>query len=451
MAEQKLTRRNFISTAAGSSFSYLLMPGLGTLLHGARALAKCETEPTGMQDAPAFIGVDLRGGASIAGNNVMVYDDGMQLLKDYAGLGLPSSLNPYNNESLIDTSLGLPMHANSGILRGIKMVADDTVLANVNGCVICTMTADDTSGNEIVAAPGVFAVGSKGLLVPLVGEVYSKTPFAVNAKPVSSDGVKSMLSPSSIWDKRAEKVLALINKLSTAQLEKFKQMGLSEQVKAMIECGYLKAGDIISGKDKESVRLDYTKDANVKLDTNAHDEAANVCYMVMQGLAGAGSLVLGGYDYHDSTATRGERMDEQAGRAIGTLLKVAAGLQRKLMIHVHTDGGVDAGSTTQNVGGVDKYIWTGDSGSRSAAFVLVYDPAGRPSLDFQQMGSYNATGSVNPSPTRHAKISRNERAQATAVVANWLAWQGKVKDLEKFMPADSLERSEIPDYLFMKK
>ena len=451
MAEKKLTRRNFISTTAGSSFSYLLMPGLGTLLHSARALAKCETEPTGMQDAPAFIGVDLRGGASIAGNNVIVYDDGMQLLKDYKGLGLPAALNPYNNASLIDTSLGLPMHANSGMLRGIKMVAGEEVLANVNGCVICTITADDTSGNEIVAVPGVFAVGAKGLLVPMVGGIYSQTPFAVDAKPVSSAGVKAMLSPSSIWNDRAEKVLKLINKLSTAQLEKFKQMGLSEQVKTMIECGYLKAGDIISGKDKDSYKMDYKMDQKVKLNTDASAGAADTSYMVMTGLAGAGSLVLGGYDYHDSTATRGETMDEQAGRSIGTLLAVAAGLQRKLMIHVHTDGGVDAGNTTQNVNGVDKYIWTGDSGTRSAAFVLVYDPAGRPSLAFQQMGAYNVTGSVNPNPTQHAKISRNARAQATAVVANWLAWQGKEKDLESFMPADSLERSEIPDYLFIKK
>ena len=379
--------------------------------------------------SPAFIGVDLRGGASIAGNNVMVYDDGMQLLSNYEGLGLPSALNPYNNASLIDTSLGLPMHANSGMLRGIKMVAGEEVLAKVNGCVICTITADDTSGNELVAVPGVFAVGAKGLLVPMVGGIYSQTPFAGDAKPVSSSGVKAMLSPSSIWDDRAEKVLKLIDKLSTAQLEKFKQMGLSEQVKTMIECGYLKAGDIISGKDKDSYKMEFkSNQQNTELDTNA----ANTCYMVMQGLAGAGSLVLGGYDYHDSTATRGDAADEQAGRVIGTLLAVAAELQRKLMIHVHTDGGVDAGNTTQNVSGVDKYIWTGDSGTRSAAFVLVYDPAGRPALDFQQMGAYNVTASVNPNPTQHAKISRNARAQATAVVANWLAWQRQRKGFGKF-------------------
>ena len=287
--------------------------------------------------------------------------------------------------------------------------------------------------------------------MPMVGGIYSQTPFAVDAKPVNAASVKAMLSPSNIWDDRAEKVLALINKLSTIQLEKFKQMGLPQQVKAMIECGYLKAGDIISGQDKESYKTDYNHDQKVKLNTNADTGAADTCYMVMQGLAGAGSMVLDGYDYHNNTAASGENMDERAGRAIGTLLAVAAGLQRKLMIHVHTDGGVDAGSATQFVNGVEKYVWTGDSGSRSAAFVLVYDPTGRPVLDFQQMGSYNATGSVNPRPTRHAKISLNARAQSAAVVANWLAWQGKEKDLENFMPADSLERSEIPDYLFMKK
>ena len=67
---------------------------------------------------------------------------------------------------------------------------------------------------------------------------------------------------------------------------------------------------------------------------------------------------------------------------IGMILRMAANLQRKVMIHVYTDGGVDPTGSTQNVGGVEKFVWSGDSEVRSAAFVLVYDPNGRPKMNF---------------------------------------------------------------------
>ena len=112
--------------------------------------------------------------------------------------------------------------------------------------------------------------------------------------------------------------------------------------------------------------------------------------MILKGYAGAGTITMGGYDYHDSSATTGEQRDQAAGEVIGMLLAMAAALKRKVMIHVYTDGGVYGGSSTNEVNGVDKYVWQGDSEARSAAFVLVYDPQNRPDLVFKQMGAYKS-------------------------------------------------------------
>ena len=82
---------------------------------------------------------------------------------------------------------------------------------------------------------------------------------------------------------------------------------------------------------------------------------------------------------------------------------MAAALKRKLMLHIYIDGGVYAGSNTEGVNGVDKYVWQGDSEARSAAFVLVYDPQGRPDLLFKQMGAYKSAdgGTVDLAPGHH--------------------------------------------------
>ena len=160
------------------------------------------------------------------------------------------------------------------------------------------------------------------------------------------------------------------------------------------------------------------------------------------GYAGAGTIAMGGYDYHDGTATTGEARDEVAGRVIGTVLAMAAALGRKLMLHVYTDGGIDANvnvpaEKVRQDSDVEKYVWRGDSETRAAAFVLVYDPSGRPELAFTQMGAYRAAdgGTIDLSPERHNKISENPAAHATAVLANWLAWQGRKESCIKLCRA----------------
>ena len=483
--KKNLSRRDFLSTAGAVQISAsVCLPSLTTLLFDGRALAAAGCKKAKVvSDAPAFIAIDLQGGASIAGNNVMVYDRGGELLSDYRGLGLPTALDPRLND-MVNSDAGLAMHAESPMLRGIRAVATEEVLAKVSGCVICTQSADDTASNRLATAPGIFMAGGGGLVTPLVGNRpsfpggsggNSATPFPSGVTPAFIKDIESatqLISPGEFWTQAPQKmagVLALMKDLSEAQLQKFSHLSLPEQAREMIKCGYLDAQDLLTANDGESSAVTATD-----LDPRRHpklsalnddgvlsrqfEDAIEVAYLSLMGYAGAGTIAMGGYDYHDGTATTGEARDEMAGRVIGTVLAMAAALGRKLMLHVYTDGGIDANTNmpaekVREDSDVEKYIWRGDSETRAAAFVLVYDPSGRPELSFTQMGAYRAAdgGTIDLNPERHSKISENPAAHATAVLANWLAWQGREGELHKIVQGSSIRAEELDDYLFIRK
>ena len=306
MSDKKLTRRNFLHDSTSGVLGYLCLPSLATLLHSKLAFgASTKCPATDSSNMPAFIAVDLDGGASIAGNNVIVYDEGGNLLDNYQGLGLPNSVNPKTVETgMIDTSIGLPMHKHSAMLKGIKDVAAADVLAKTNGVVICTRTADDTNKNELATAPGVFAAGSGGLYMPLLGSEEgnsggkSISPFHSGVMPVkisSIDSAKQIITHGNVWQNhpaKMQKVLAAINNMSSSQLEKFAQLGLSEQEKTMINCGYLNANELLSVPD--TVSFDPNQDSqlrsNISKMMNAGEIAVAISYLVLKGYAGSGTV-----------------------------------------------------------------------------------------------------------------------------------------------------------------
>ena len=480
MATNKFTRRDFLHDSIERACGYLCMPSLATLLMNSRALAadKLVCPDASASDAPAFIALDLKGGASIAGNNVIVYKEGGTLLTNYEGLGLPNEIKPTESDR-IDTSLGLPMHSNSALLKGIKdVVTQQEIWDKTTGVVICTKAADDTSSNELASAPGVFLAGSSGMITPLVGSDggssggsggNSITPFVHSTVPVKITNIASasqIITLGNVWGQqpqRMQKVLAAINKMSYAQLDKFAKLGMPQQSAEMIKCGYAKAKELLTpGQiDLNPRNDDLIGQAAVDslLSKSIEEAAVEIAYLVLKGYAGSGTISLPGYDYHDGSATTSDKKDYEAGKTIGMMLQMAANLKRKLMIHVYTDGGVDPISSTQTTphgGGVAKFKWSGDSEVRSAAFVLVYDPNGRPKLNFsaserQQLGAYqdDDKGTINLTPAKHAKISSSPRAQAQIVVANWLAWQGQEQKIFTAMPGAPVNSSELDEYLFM--
>ena len=480
----KQSRREFLATTLAPGIGYACLPSLATVIGNANAIANgCASESAGTQ-LPAFIAIDLDGGASIAGNNVIVYKgDGTELLNSYEGLGLPNTLHP-RNSGKINEELGLKMHADSRMLAGIKAVAPEA-LVNVNGCVICTQTADDTSTNQLATAPGIFAAGGAGSIVPLVGMQggragssggASANAFTTSVAPTLITGPASagrIVSPGSYWSRgnraRLERVLRKIQNMSNSQLQRFARLNVDQQAVAMANCGYQDAVRLMSAEGGGAEIFDPFRNefSGRERTLSGQDPAvAAIGYLVLNGFAGSGTITLDGYDYHDRTIATGERQDERAGQAIGTLLEMARVLKRKLMIHVYTDGGVGTGSESLATPGaegdnVEKFVWSTDTETHSAAFVLLYDPDGKPEMPTQQLGAYRDAGGrdavVDLTPARHGKIANSAHGQASVVVGNWLAWQDS-DYATKFTAVNTKLRSgavinnqELDDYLFVPK
>ena len=465
MANKKqFTRRDFIQAWGGATCGSIYLPSLASVLYssvvhgGPQPVsqgAPTNCPATNEQLPPAFIALDLAGGAGIPGNNVMVYKDGGEdLLKDYSQLVHVSPKEKINND------LGLDFHEDSGMLQGIKETLGASIRAKVNGCVICTKSSDDTKDNPLATAPGIFLATTraktalvqrgKGTIVPLIGNkegVFgdsggnSRTGFVSGVAPTlikdADSAMALFLKKDSIWndEKIRNKALKTIEKLSISQLKRFSQLSLPEQARAMLEEGYKNAGKLLS-LDPRCVGYN-----------NVKDPVEQIAYMILKGFAGSGTITIDGYDYHDGTAQKGYEKDKEAGRAIGTILNMANTLNRKLMLHVYTDGGVSPGGGVETVGDAVRLRWSGDSEVHSADFVLVFDPAGRVDLNFKQMGGFkNENSSIDLSPARHGRIADSPENEAHVVVANWLAWAGESPGL---MADNPIRGSELDDYLFI--
>jgi hypothetical protein len=99
--------------------------------------------------------------------------------------------------------------------------------------------------------------------------------------------------------------------------------------------------------------------------------------MVVNGLAGAGTVTMGGYDYHGQGRNTGETRNFRAGRCIGACLEYAARMGKPLMIYVFSDGSLSAnGVVNMTAEGRGKFDWASDNQSTASPFVLVYNPTG---------------------------------------------------------------------------
>ncbi len=103
--------------------------------------------------------------------------------------------------------------------------------------------------------------------------------------------------------------------------------------------------------------------------------------MVINGYAGAGTITMGGYDYHGRRRATGELRDIRAGRCMGACLEYAARRGVPLMLYVFSDGSLSANGVVDNsADGRGKFDWTSDNQQTACSFFLVYNPGGRAQL-----------------------------------------------------------------------
>jgi hypothetical protein len=490
------TRREFVAQGFMTGAATVVGPSLLGLLADPRvARAALDTD---MQAAVTACGItvgagkipficfDLAGGGNTAGSNVLVGGPKGQLdflsVAGYNKLGLPGTMvpSPSTSGSHIDSTFGLRFHTDSAHLRGMKTRTGTKAMANTMGTMIPALSQNDTNVNPHNPMYGVWQYGARGGLLDLIGSVSSLSGG-------NSMAPMSMMIPSAapvkISSSTDSKGLVNTGQLSTLLPNASDVTNVMESIKRISDAKYAQV-QAYPGSDAASVALDtaakniqacsYTKSAyivdkynspsavNPDLDPNIvgsggifstaeyqassdFQKTAAVMKLVIDGNAAAGTIEMGGFDYHVGDRMTGEARDFNVGTCIGACLEYAARVGKPVMIYVFSDGSLASNGMIDNsVGGRGKGVWTADNQNTAATYFLVFDPKGKPvpaqkdpemSL---QIGNFNSDGSLN---TSGSPAGNNVFNLAQMVVLNYMALHGAQAGFPTLYPAPNLNNT----------
>jgi hypothetical protein len=439
-----------------------------------------------------FITIDLAGGANLMGSEALAGLSGGYTnfisSAGYSKLGVPGNMLP-TSSAFVSTALGLAFHSDSAILRGVQSKAIAATQAGVNGVVIPAMSQNDT-GNDTLNAMYLIAAAAAGTgatptpygsLLTLCG-TQSTVSGGNSAAPAAF--INPTLQPTKIAS--ATDDTGLVSTSATA-VSQDTIAALQSQVRisggnvAMTGTNPFGTSDLgsttlVPGNPaadaalKDQVRCAYVKTAytadafgsptslNPLLDTNIvaasgaifttseyngnsdYQKAGAVMKLVLNGYAGAGTIVLGGYDYHDSTRATGETQNFHAGVIVGAILDYARRVGSPVMIHIISDGSLTStGVADTSTAGRNKLGWQGDSQQVAASIMLAYSPKGPPALTngvaSQQIGFLNTDGTVNATSSPAANANN---LLCEVVALNWMALNGTAANFQAVFPTQGL-------------
>ncbi|MGE0370318.1 MAG: hypothetical protein AB7Q01_00360 [Gammaproteobacteria bacterium] len=497
--KRPMTRRDFIAQGFRAGLGVALGGSIFSLFANPRATyaalssdletlkASCGIATQGAGKIP-FICFDLAGGANIAGSNVLVGKQNGQLdfltTQGYSKLGIPGDMTPplvnpgTGTNDFINSDMGLAFHTDSAFLRGILEKAG-TRVANINGAVIPALSDNDTGNNPHNPMYGINKAGADGSLVTLIGSQSSDSggnsmapamlidptvrPTKVDRTSdvtglVDTGDLTSILSQSD-----AVAVMESIERISEMKLAKVDtQLTTDITIKDLVTCGYVKTADL-ADRFGNPASLNPELDADIVGPTGIFSQAefnsdgefrktAAVMKMVINGYAGAGTITMGGFDYHTGDRSTGELRDLRAGRCMGACLEYAARVGVPLMMYVFSDGSVASNGTLDNsVDGRGKGVWTGDNSSTAASFFLVYNPAGRATLiggtadeqaRHQQIGYFRPDASVE---SASSPAANNVNLLVNTVILNYMALHDEQGTFTSLFPNHGLGSSASID------
>ncbi len=470
------TRREFLGQGFMAGSAYVVAPSLLSLLgvNRANAQASCALTGAGAGKIP-FIGIDLAGGANIAGSNVMIGgpggQDDMLAEEGYTKLGLPLDQSPLNSQiTALDRSLNLAFHFDSALLRGILTKAAPATLAKVEGVIVSARSANDTANNPLNPVYGIYRAGADGGLLSLIGtqnsdsggnSIMPMSMFDPAVRPTKIDrpsDVRGLVDTGRLSELLgaggAGNVASAIQDISALKVEQIQE---DQAVKDLVNCAYQQSSDLIT-LFGDPAALDPEQDALIVNPNQANDttriftqaelgqsefrKTASVMKLVLEGHAGAGTIEFGGYDYHDGTRTSGEAKDFRAGQAIGAIIEYAERnpLVGDVMIYLYSDGSVFSDGQTDN-GANGKFVWRGDNAGSGVAVMLVYRKSAKPDLrapfaTTRQIGHYRMNGDVETSVN---SVANNPEALTQAVILNYMALHGQEGQFTTLFPGSAIQ------------
>ncbi|HEU5468853.1 MAG TPA: hypothetical protein VFU77_06060, partial [Steroidobacteraceae bacterium] len=385
--------------------------------------------------------------------------------------------------NFVNTAFGLAFHTDSAFLRGMLEMTTATTRAGVNGCVIAARSENDTGNNPHNPMYGIFQAGADGELLTLVGSessesggnsmapAYLLNPSARPTKVDRTSDVTGLVDTGKLVglldQDDAVRVMESIQRLSDDKLARVDTgTGVSRDalIKDLVRCNYVKAA-VLADRFGSPAELNTELDPDIvgpagiftQAEFDNDDEfrkTAAVMKMVINGYAGAGTITMGGYDYHGQGRATGELRDLRAGRCMGACLEYAARRGVPLMLYVFSDGSLSAdGVVDGSVDGRGKFDWESDNQQTAASFFLVYNPGGRPQLytgdgrtpeQHQQLGWFRNDGSVETAGTPAAN---NVNLLVEAVILNYMALHGEQGNFGTFFPGHGLGSAALQDSL----
>ncbi len=469
------TRREFLAQGFMAGGASVVLPSLAALLANpkiahadsglapdiAAAVTACGiTQGAGMIP---FICFDLSGGANIMGSNVLGGMQGGQLdfisVAGYSKLGLPGTMVPNSStKNNIDASLTLRYQSDSAQLKGIKSTFTNTAaFANVTGTLIPALSQNDTNTNPHNPMYGIWQAGARGALLNLIGTDSSPSggnsmapPNMINvaAQPsvidkgqdtagLVSTGSLSTLLPNSNDVTNVLESMKRISDQKYSVISTYASPTAIANAKAVQACAYTKAayllnqypnpGAVDPDDDKLIVGSSGSIFTTAEYQGNSDfQKTAAVMKLVIDGDAAAGTIELGGFDYHTGERATGEMRDFGAGQCIGAVLQYAALKGKPVMIYIFSDGSLASnGMIDDSTGGGGKGVWTADNQNVAATYWLIYNPKGKAASAQPagieaslQLGYLNPDGSQN---TNSSPAGNNVPNLVQMVVLNYLA------------------------------
>jgi hypothetical protein len=454
------TRRELLAAGLMSFSASLIAPAyLRFLLPEAHAATVCATNASTLIP---IVTLNLSGGSAMASNFVPV-DQGGQFLPSYdlMGLGNGSGLpieREFGNVPFAGMDNG---NLISKFLQGLRQTSP-TALSKTAFVAACVRTRDDSNENMLSIDGLVNAAGLRGAMLPNLGSrsnsvtgISQMPAVTAPSAPLVVNGFGSIQGSLGYAGavgtalNQAQKVALAnsIQKLSESQMRKLASMSVNEAVKGLVDCNNKKNQDIV-GLSNAGIdpRTDATSGAalstlwNINGGTNNNDRNlvfSTMVYNALKGNAGAASLEIGGYDYHDNTRTRGDAADLVAGQTVGRVLETAAILNRPLFLYVTSDGAVTSPkSESRNA------PWSSDRGTAGASYIMYFDPAGRRTTLNNQIGWFT----VGQAADDKTIIGNNPERSAIAVFANYLKLNNRMADFQRIV-GRSFEVSKLDEVI----
>lgn len=474
-----VTRRELLSAGLITGSASVMMPSLMGMLAARPAHADVLGDLAGIGSSGCgitggagkvpFIAFDLSGGANIAGSNVLMGRQGGQLdlltTAGYSKLGLPGNMTPAD-PAFVDQSYGVAFHSDSAFLRGMNLRAQAATRAGTNGAVIAARSENDTGNNPHNPMYGIAKTGAKGELLTLIGSVSSDSggnsmaPAAMidpQMRPTKVDrasdvtglvdtGELGTLFPNPADAVSVMESMAVLTHRKHGAVATGLVNATDAEIKRFNKCGYVKSAylaerfndpaslnpgidPLIVGPSGIFTQAAYNGDRE-------YQKTAAVMKMVIDGNAGAGTIQMGGFDYHTGDRSTGEMRDLRAGECIGACLEYAARMNKPLMIYVFSDGSLSSNGMIDNsVNGRGKGVWTGDNQATASSFFLVYRPGSRPVAIRNQIGWYSGDGSVVTSSHPGANAVN---LLVEEVILNYLALHGQEGQMQNLFPRHGL-------------